>query len=66
MDHQDRDNTIITQQAIQKYWVEKKRTHRPMLKDKKDTLTSGKLGIGCDKDLNTTKNAYNEIVIIGR
>ena len=37
-----------------------------MFKDKKDTSTSGKLGIGCDKDLNTTHNADNETTIIGR
>ena len=36
-----------------------------MLKDK-DTSTSGKLGIGCDEDLNTTKKADSETTIIGR
>ena len=37
-----------------------------MLKDKKHTSTSGKLGIGCDEDLNTTKNTDSETTIIGR
>ena len=36
-----------------------------MLKDK-DTSTSGKLGIGCDEDLNTTEKADSETTIIGR
>ena len=65
MDHHDRDQAISTQQAIRKYWAEKKRTHRQMLKDK-DTSTSGKLGIGCDEDLNTTQKADSETTIIGR
>ena len=65
MDHHDRDQAISTQQAIRKYWGEKKRTHRQMLKDK-DTLTSGKLGMRCDEDLNTTEKADSETTIIGR
>ena len=32
----------------------------------KDTPTSGKLGIGCHKDLNTTQKADSETTIIGR
>ena len=35
-----------------------------MLKDK-DTSTNGKLGIGCDEDLNTTEKANSETTIIG-
>ena len=37
-----------------------------MLKDKKDTSTSGKLGIGCDEDLNTTEKADSETTMIMR
>ena len=37
-----------------------------MLKDNKDTSTSGKLGIGCDEDLNTTEKADRETTIIRR
>ena len=36
-----------------------------MLKDNKDTSTSGKLGIGCHEDLNTTKKAKSDTTIIG-
>ena len=34
-----------------------------MLKDKKDTSTSGKLDIGCDEDLNTIEKANSETTI---
>ena len=37
-----------------------------MLKDKKHTSTSGKLGIGCDEDLNTTEKAVSGTTIIER
>ena len=37
-----------------------------MLKNKKDTSTSGKLGIGCDEDQNTNEKADSETTIIGR
>ena len=61
MDHWDRDQAISTQQAIRKYWAKKKRTHRQMLKDK-HTSTSGKLGIGCNEDLNTTEKADSRLL----
>ena len=41
-------------------------THCRMLKDKKDTSTSGKLSIGCDEDLNTTKKAYSDVLSFGQ
>ena len=45
----------------------KKRTHRQMLKDKKDTdSTKDKDGLNCGEDLNTTENQDNETIIIGR
>ena len=66
MDHHDRDQATSTQQEIRKYWGRKKRTHRQMLKDKKDTSTSGKFGIGCDEDLYSTEKAYSDTTIIGR
>ena len=33
-----------------------------MLKDKKDTSTSGKIGIGCNEDLNTTEKADSRLL----
>ena len=41
MDHQERDLAISTQQATRKYWLERKRKHQQMLKDKVDTSTKG-------------------------
>ena len=37
-----------------------------MFKDKKDASTKGQDGLNCDEDLNTTENADNETIIIGR
>ena len=57
-DHKDRDDAIRTQQAIRKYWAEKKRKHRQLLKDTKATISKGKDSLA--------ENASNATTIIER